>query len=94
MLPLAFRSANVAPAWLRLVQVGKEVLVSPFVKCLGKAMVVQGAAKKQITQKKAGLASFTNTWGHGIGRIMHENPQVPILSDEMEETNFRLEEVW
>jgi methionyl aminopeptidase len=31
--------------------------------------------------------------GHGIGRIMHENPQVPnFVSREMNKHNFKLEE--
>ena len=41
----------------------------------------------------AGFSVVTQYVGHGIGRIMHENPQVPnFVNREMQKHDFRLEE--
>src|SRR5205823_4677187 len=41
----------------------------------------------------AGFSVVTQYVGHGIGRIMHENPQVPnFVNRELRKHDFRLEE--
>ena len=43
--------------------------------------------------ESAGFSVVQQYVGHGIGRIMHENPQVPnFVSRELRRTDFRLEE--
>ena len=43
--------------------------------------------------EQAGFSVVTQYVGHGIGRIMHENPQVPnFISRELRRHDFRLEE--
>ena len=47
----------------------------------------------QRTAESAGYSVVTQYVGHGIGRIMHENPQVPnFVSQELRKHDFRLEE--
>src|SRR5258708_29781860 len=68
---------DVRPEWRRLVQVAEEILEL--------ARVEMGRRKKwsevaQLMQRHAAAAGFVvvkRYVGHGIGRIMHENPQVP-----------------
>lgn len=43
--------------------------------------------------ESAGFSVVTQYVGHGIGRTMHENPQVPnFVSPELRRQDFRLEE--
>ncbi len=47
----------------------------------------------QHLAESAGFSLVQNYVGHGIGRIMHENPQVPnFVSREFKKYDFRLEE--
>ena len=47
----------------------------------------------QRVAESAGFSVVTQYVGHGIGRIMHENPQVPnFISRELRKHDFRLEE--
>src|SRR5437763_1185935 len=51
------------------------------------------AAKMQRHAESAGFSVVTQYVGHGIGRVMHENPQVPnFVSREVRRHDFRLEE--
>jgi methionyl aminopeptidase len=84
---------DVRPEWRRLVQVAEEILEL--------ARVEMGRRKKwsevaQLMQRHAEAAGFgvvKQYVGHGIGRIMHENPQVPnYVSREVRRQDFRLEE--
>jgi methionyl aminopeptidase len=46
----------------------------------------------QAYAEKAGFSMVTNYVGHGIGRVMHENPQVPnYVTKETRKQDFRLE---
>ena len=46
----------------------------------------------QAFAEKSGFSMVTNYVGHGIGRVMHENPQVPnYVSRETRKHDFRLE---
>jgi len=84
---------NVRPEWLRLLQVGKEVLDLAVHEMLIRQWWSEVAAKMQHHAEKAGFSVVHQYVGHGIGRIMHENPQVPnFVSRDMRKQNFRLEE--
>ncbi len=51
------------------------------------------ASQMQRIAESAGYSVVTQYVGHGIGRIMHENPQVPnFVNREMRKHDFRLEE--
>ena len=51
------------------------------------------ALRMQQHAESAGYSVVQQYVGHGIGRIMHENPQVPnFVSREMKKHDFRLEE--
>src|SRR6266851_2567114 len=84
---------EVRPEWRRLVLVAEEILEL--------ARVEMGRRKKwsevaQLMQRHAEAAGFgvvKQYVGHGIGRIMHENPQVPNFSDrEVRKHDFKLVE--
>jgi methionyl aminopeptidase len=52
----------------------------------------QVASEMQRHVEKAGFSVVTSYVGHGIGRTMHENPQVPNYVDkETRKTDFKLE---
>jgi methionyl aminopeptidase len=76
----------------RLVKVGEETL-KIAVDLLGKRKwwsEVASAMQKHVEQ--AGFSVVTAYVGHGIGRVMHENPQVPNYVDrETRKADFRLE---
>ncbi len=84
---------TVAPHWLRLVEVGQQVLqiaITEMGRCRWWSEV---AAKMQKHAEDAGFSVVKQYVGHGIGRIMHENPQVPnFVSRDMRRQDFRLEE--
>jgi methionyl aminopeptidase len=47
----------------------------------------------QRVAEQAGYSVVTQYVGHGIGRIMHESPQVPnFVSKELQKHDFKLEE--
>ncbi len=51
------------------------------------------ASAMQRAAETAGFSVVTQYVGHGIGRIMHENPQVPnFVNREVRKHDFRLEE--
>jgi methionyl aminopeptidase len=84
---------EVTPEKRRLVGVAEQVLRT--------AMVEMGRCKKwsevarqmQRVAESAGYSVVTQYVGHGIGRIMHEAPQVPnFVGPEMRKHDFRLEE--
>src|SRR5262249_39649834 len=50
------------------------------------------AARMQRHAEDAGYSVVQQYVGHGIGRVMHENPQVPnFISRELRKHDFRLE---
>jgi methionyl aminopeptidase len=83
---------QVSPEKARLVKVGEETL-KIAVDLLGKRKwwsEVASAMQKHVEQ--AGFSVVTAYVGHGIGRTMHENPQVPNYVDrETRKSDFRLE---
>ncbi len=84
---------NVPPLWRRLVEVGEQVLqiaITEMGRCRWWSEV---AVKMQKHAEGAGFSVVKQYVGHGIGRIMHENPQVPnFLSRDLRRQDFRLEE--
>lgn len=84
---------EVPPEWKRLVQVGEEVLqiaIREMGRCRWWSEV---AAKMQKHVEDARFSVVKQYVGHGIGRIMHENPQVPnFVGRDLKRQDFRLEE--
>lgn len=76
----------------RLLKIGEETL-QIAIDLLGKRKwwsEVASAMQKHVEQ--AGFSVVTAYVGHGIGRVMHENPQVPNYVDrETRKADFRLE---
>lgn len=76
----------------RLVQVAEETLqiaIKEMARCKWWSEV---ASKMQKHVEKNGYTVVKQYVGHGIGRVMHENPQVPnFLDKSMRRQDFRLE---
>jgi methionyl aminopeptidase len=83
---------QVSPEKARLLKVAEETL-QISINLLGKRKwwsEVASAMQKHVEQ--AGFSVVTAYVGHGIGRVMHENPQVPNYVDrETRKADFRLE---
>jgi methionyl aminopeptidase len=83
---------NVTSEKRRLVEVGEAVLKTAMVEMGKKRWWSEVAAQMQRVAESAGYSVVTQYVGHGIGRIMHENPQVPnFVSRELKKHDFRLE---
>jgi methionyl aminopeptidase len=77
----------------RLVEVGEQVLRTAMVEMGRRRWWSEVAGLMQRVAEQAGYTVVTQYVGHGIGRIMHENPQVPnFVSREVRKHDFRLEE--
>jgi methionyl aminopeptidase len=77
----------------RLVEVGEEVLRTAMVEMARRKWWSEVATQMQRVAESAGFSVVTQYVGHGIGRIMHENPQVPnFVNRELKKHDFRLEE--
>ena len=84
---------QVRPEWLRLVQVAEQVLQIAMQEMGRRRWWSEVALRMQQHAESAGYSVVQQYVGHGIGRIMHENPQVPnFVSREMKKHDFRLEE--
>jgi methionyl aminopeptidase len=84
---------EVRPEWRRLVQVAEEVLQIATQELGRRKWWSEIASRMQQHAEGAGFSVVQQYVGHGIGRIMHENPQVPnFVSREMRKHDFRLEE--
>jgi methionyl aminopeptidase len=84
---------NVRAEWRRLVQVAEEALEIARVE-LGRAKWwTEVAEQMQQHVERHGYRMVEQYVGHGIGRTMHENPQVPnFVNREVRRANFRIEE--
>jgi len=83
---------TVRPETLRLVKVGHEVLQMAIDLLPRKRWWSEVASLMQDHAERAGFSVVTNYVGHGIGRVMHENPQVPnYVSRDTRKHDFRLE---
>jgi methionyl aminopeptidase len=84
---------EVRPEWRRLVSVAHEVLQIAIQEMGRRKWWSEVALRMQQQAENAGFTVVQQYVGHGIGRIMHENPQVPnFVSREMKKHDFRLEE--
>jgi methionyl aminopeptidase len=83
---------NVRPERLRLLKVGEEVLQIAIDELPRRKWWSEVASRMQKHAEQAGFRMVTNYVGHGIGRVMHENPQVPnYVSRDTRKHDFRLE---
>jgi methionyl aminopeptidase len=77
----------------RLVEVAQRVLQTAIVELARRKWWSEVAQQMQRIVEQAGFSVVTQYVGHGIGQIMHENPQVPnFVSAEVRKHDFRLEE--
>jgi methionyl aminopeptidase len=77
----------------RLLQVATQVLQTAMVEMGRRRWWSEVAGQMQRVAESAGFSVVTQYVGHGIGRIMHENPQVPnFVSKELRRHDFKLEE--
>jgi methionyl aminopeptidase len=84
---------EVRPEWRRLVKVAEEVLQIAIVEMGRRRWWSEVALLMQRHAEGAGFGVVRQYVGHGIGRVMHENPQVPnFVSKELKTQDFRLEE--
>jgi methionyl aminopeptidase len=68
---------EVRPERLRLLQVGREALQIAIDELPRRRLWSEVASRMQRHVESAGFSVVTQYVGHGIGRTMHENPQVP-----------------
>jgi methionyl aminopeptidase len=84
---------EVSPEKRRLVQVAEQVLRIAMIEMGRRKWWSEVAWQMQKCAESAGFSVVTQYVGHGIGRIMHENPQVPnFVNKEIRKHDFRLEE--
>jgi methionyl aminopeptidase len=83
---------NVRPERRRLVETAEHVLKIAAEEMGKRRWWSEVAGAVQRHAETAGYTLVEQYVGHGIGRIMHENPQVPnYVSREMRKHDFRLE---
>lgn len=84
---------NVRPERRRLVEVAEQVLQVAIDELPKRRWWSEIAMLMQRVAEGAGFSVVTQYVGHGIGRTMHEAPQVPnFVSRDMKKHDFRLEE--
>lgn len=84
---------TVRPEWRRLAEVAQQILQLAIVEMGRRKWWSEVAAQMQQRAEKAGFSVVDQYVGHGIGRIMHENPQVPnFVNRDVRKHDFRLEE--
>lgn len=84
---------EIRPEWRRLVQVGEQVLHIAKTEMVRRKWWSEVALRMQQHAESAGFTMVEQYVGHGIGRIMHENPQVPnFVNRDVKKHDFRLEE--
>jgi len=83
---------NVRAERLRLLKVGLEVLQIAIDDLPRRRWWSEVASRMQKHAEMSGFSVVTQYVGHGIGRAMHENPQVPnFVSRETRKTDFKIE---
>jgi methionyl aminopeptidase len=84
---------EIRPEWQRLVRTAEEVLAIAQEEMGRRRWWTEVAVRMQQHAENAGFSVVQQYVGHGIGRIMHENPQVPnFVSRDVKKHDFRLEE--
>ncbi len=83
----------VRPERRRLIEVAEQVLSIAVREMMRRRWWSEVALLMQRHVESSGFSVVEQYVGHGIGRIMHENPQVPnFVSRDMKKQDFRLEE--
>src|SRR5260370_6646563 len=83
---------EVRPEWGRLVEVAEQVLQIAITEMGRREWWSEVALDMQQHAEAAGFSVVQQYVGHGIGRIMHENPQVPnYVNRDVKKHDFRLE---
>lgn len=83
---------TVRPERLRLIKVAEEVLQIAIDELPRRKWWSEVASRMQKHAEQAGFSVVTDFVGHGIGRSMHEAPQVPnFVNRETRKHDFRLE---
>ncbi len=89
---ISIAAGNVRPERKRLIDVGEQVLRIAMEDLTKRRWWSEIAGRMQRCAEEAGYSVVEQYVGHGIGRIMHESPQVPnYVSREMKKADFRLE---
>jgi methionyl aminopeptidase len=84
---------EVSPERRRLVEVGEQTLRVAMEEMARRRWWTEVASRMQHVVESNGFSVVTQYVGHGIGRIMHENPQVAnFVNKEVKKNDFRLEE--
>lgn len=84
---------EITPEKRRLLECGEAILKLAMVEMGRRRWWSEVALAMQRAAESAGYSVVTQYVGHGIGRTMHENPQVPnFVSKELKKNDFRLEE--
>ncbi len=85
---------EVRPERLRLLKVSQEVLQIAIEEMGKRKWWSEVASRMQKHAESNGFSVVTQYVGHGIGRTMHENPQVPnfVTRDKRNYVDFRLQE--
>jgi methionyl aminopeptidase len=84
---------EIRPEWKRLVATAEAVLAIAIQEMGRRKKWSEVAIRMQQCAEGAGFSVVQQYVGHGIGRIMHENPQVPnFVNRDMRKHDFRLEE--
>lgn len=83
---------EVRPERKRLIKVAEEVLAIAVAEMGRRKWWSEVASRMQQHAEAAGFSVVRQYVGHGIGRVMHENPQVPnFVGRDMRRHDFRLE---
>lgn len=81
------------PEWKRLLKVAEEVLQIAGIELSRRRWWTEVASAMEQHVRRNGFSVVTQYVGHGIGRVMHEDPQVPnFVNADVRKHNFRLEE--
>jgi methionyl aminopeptidase len=84
---------EISPAKRRLVEVAELVLKTAMIEMTRRRWWSEVALAMQRAAESAGFSVVTQYVGHGIGRVMHESPQVPnFLNKDVKKHDFKLEE--
>src|SRR6516225_4849463 len=84
---------QVSPERRRLIEVAEQTLRIAAEEMARRKWWTEVASRMQRHVESNGFSVVTQYVGHGIGRIMHENPQVAnFVNKEVKKTDFRLEE--
>lgn len=84
---------TVSPEKIRLVETGEQILELAIKELSCRKWWTEVASRMQQMAESAGYSVVTQYVGHGIGKRMHEHPQVPnYVNREVRRNDFRIEE--